>query len=74
MTGVGKKGVGVGVGVEAVVEPEEDEAGGADSVGPPMISPAFADIEDEGRVEGAVIPKVSPAPSQSELVKSGVWI
>ena len=75
-TGVGKKGVGVGVGVgvEAVVEPEEDEAGGADSVGWLIVSPAFADIADEGRVVGAVMPKVSPAPSQSELVRSGVWI
>ena len=64
-------GVAVGVGVEAVVEPE---AGGSDSVESPMISPAFADIADEGRVVGAVIPKVSPAPSQSELVRSGVCI
>lgn len=69
-TGVGKKGIGV----EAVVEPEVDEAAGADSVGSPTVSPAFADIADGGRVVGAVIPKVSPAPSQSELVRSGVWI
>ena len=26
------------------------------------------------RPKGAVIPKVSPAPSQSELVSNGVWI
>ena len=73
MTGEGKKGVGVddeavavavsgAVDDEAVVEGEESTEG----VGPDPES----SVDDRPR--GAVIPKVSPAPSQSELVSSGV--
>ena len=81
MTGDGKKGVGVddeglvagSIVVEASGVADDDEA--------------FMELEESmGRVvpdpeaslgdlpKGAVIPKVSPAPSQSELVSSGVWI
>jgi hypothetical protein len=84
-TGVGKNGVGVEdeavagwsgfVEVEAEDEVEyesadlDDEAIG-ESEGVGAIDPAVA--SDVGRPAGAVIPKVSPAPSQSELVSSGV--
>jgi hypothetical protein len=72
-TGDGKKGVGVDD--EAVVVAE---SGGVDDE-------AIVEVDDEStedvpdpdgsvddRPKGAVIPKVSPAPSQSELVSSGV--
>jgi hypothetical protein len=35
------------------------------------LAPADSEVDD-GRPNGAVIPKVSPAPSQSELVSRGV--
>lgn len=35
------------------------------------LAPADSEV-DAGRPNGAVIPKVSPAPSQSELVSRGV--
>jgi hypothetical protein len=72
-TGDGKKGVGVedeavvvveggGVDDEAIVE--VDESTGGDVPDP--------EVSVDSRPKGAVIPKVSPAPSQSELVSSGV--
>jgi len=75
LTGEGKKGVGVddeavvvtGSGVvddEAIVGVDESTEG--------MEPDPDGSVDD--RPEGAVIPKVSPAPSQSELVSSGVWI
>jgi hypothetical protein len=73
-TGEGKKGVGVddeavvgaaswGVYDEAIVEVDESTEDVPDPDG---------SVDD--RPKGAVIPKVSPAPSQSELVSSGVWM
>jgi hypothetical protein len=74
-TGDGKKGVGVddeavvvvesgGVDDEAIVDVDESTEGD--------VPDPDGSVED--RPKGAVIPKVSPAPSQSELVSSGVWM
>jgi hypothetical protein len=69
LTGDGKKGVGVDD--EAVVGGVDDEAiVDVDvSTGGDVLDP---EVSEDDRPEGAVIPKVSPAPSQSELVSSGV--
>ena len=74
-TGDGKNGVGVddeavvvaasgGVDDEAIVDVDVSTEG---DVPDPEAS-------EDDRPKGAVIPKVSPAPSQSELVSSGVWM
>jgi hypothetical protein len=74
-TGDGKKGVGVddeavvvaesgGVDDEAIVDVDESTEGD--------VPDPDGSVED--RPKGAVIPKVSPAPSQSELVSKGVCI
>jgi len=72
LTGEGKKGVGVDD--EAAVDVE---SGGVDNGATVEGDESVEDVSDPGdsvddlpRV--AVIPKVSPAPSQSELVSSGV--
>ena len=74
LTGDGKKGVGVDDEAVVVVE-----SGGVDDGATVEVDESAEDVPDpEGSVDdrpkGAVIPKVSPAPSQSELVSSGVWI
>ena len=75
LTGEGKKGVGVddeavAVAVSGVVD---DEAiVGVDESTEGNVPDPDGSVDD--RPKGAVIPKVSPAPSQSELVSSGVWI
>jgi hypothetical protein len=71
-TGDGKKGVGVDDEAVVVVE-----SGGVDPDARVEVDESTEDVPDpEGSVgdlpRGAVIPKVSPAPSQSELVSSGV--
>jgi len=75
-TGDGKKGVGVdeavvvagsGVVVVVVVVDGDDEESTEG-----MEPDPGASVDDRPR--GAVIPKVSPAPSQSELVSKGVCI
>jgi hypothetical protein len=72
-TGDGKKGVGVDD--EAVAVPEGGGFDDDEAIG--EFDESTEDVPDpEGSVgdlpRGAVIPKVSPAPSQSELVSSGV--
>ena len=53
-----------GVDDGAIVEGDESTEGD-------VLDPE-ASVDDRPR--GALIPKVSPAPSQSELVSSGVWM
>lgn len=81
MTGDGKKGAGVddeglvagSIVVEGsgVVDDDEGFVELGESIGRVVPDPE-ASLGDLPK--GAVIPKVSPAPSQSELVRSGVWI
>jgi hypothetical protein len=82
LTEDGKKGVGVddeSVVEESIVVPE-DEGVDAEAIVGVVVSTEGMVPDPDGSVDGsvdglpigAVIPKVSPAPSQSELVSSGV--
>lgn len=72
--GVGKKGAGADD--EAKAKPvdvdDEAEADGSCTGVDASVDPEVVASFDDGRPKGAVIPKVSPAPSQSELVSNGV--
>ena len=86
MTGWGKNGSGIcggagagaGVIVDADFDVDADDVGKAlrlelegSSLGGDTFSSKAVEV-GVGLDDGVVIPKVSPAPSQSELVKSGV--
>jgi protein involved in temperature-dependent protein secretion len=80
LTGVGKKGSGSETETEAVGEVEVEVGKADDGEAEEEVE---GDEEEASKVEvgsrlagspGAIIPKVSPAPSQSELVSNGVWI
>jgi len=85
LTGVGKKGVDAVAEDEAVEAGvggpilDEAAAGSIEVDDEPILDSWVGEggelpRDPHGRLKGAVIPKVSPAPSQSELVRRGVWI